>query len=87
MDYQYHNYKRLMMVARSPEELDAYRSRSLEVADYCAHWGMRYEEIFGTDDYLKKLVEIALHLEKLDDDFLLIPPGMELEQAQFIRGI
>ena len=85
MDYQYHNYKRLMMVARNKEELDFYRSRALEVAEYCARWGMRYEELVGSDDFLQNLVEIAINFEKLDEDFLLIPPGSTLSQSQFIR--
>jgi len=85
MDYQYHNYKRLMMVARNADELDHYRSRALEVAEYCARWGMRYEELVGSDDFLQNLVEIAINIEKLNDDFLLIPPGGTLTQAHFIR--
>lgn len=93
MDYQYHNYKRLVMVARNAEELEVYRSRALQVAEYCTRWGMRYEEILGSDDYLQRLVDIAFDpqsttssAEKLGDDFLLISPGEELKQSQFIRG-
>lgn len=85
MDYQYHNYKRLMMVARNPEELKTYQAKALQIADYCSQWGMRYEEILGTDDYLQKLVEITINFENIGDDFLLIPPGGILEQSQFIR--
>jgi hypothetical protein len=85
MDTQYHNYKRLMMVARDQAELENYRSKAIEVADYCARWGMRYEESLGSDDYLKRLVEIALNENNHDPDFLLIPPGGTLTQAQFIR--
>jgi hypothetical protein len=86
MDYQYHNYKRLLMVARNPAELEIYRSKALEVAEYCHRWGMRYEEILGSDEYLQSLVEIAVNFEKLSDDFILIPPRGTLKQSQFIRG-
>jgi hypothetical protein len=86
MDYQYHNYKRLVMVARNPTELETYRAKALQVAEYCARWGMRYEEILGSDDYLQSLVEIAINFEKLDDNFILIPPAGVLTQSQFIRG-
>jgi len=86
MDYQYHNYKRLVMVARNPAELETYRAKALQVAEYCARWGMRYEEILGSDDYLQSLVEIAINFEKLGDDFILIPPGGMLTQSHFIRG-
>ena len=86
MDYQYHNYKRLLMVARNPAELEIYHSKALQVAEYCSRWGMRYEEILGSDDYLQSLVEIAVNFEKLSDDFILIPPGGLLKQTHFIRG-
>jgi hypothetical protein len=46
---------------------------------------MRYEELLGTDDYLQRLVEIAIGLEQTGDEFLLIPPGDTLTQAHFIR--
>jgi hypothetical protein len=86
MDYQYHNYKRLLMVARNPQELETYRSKALQIAEYCSRWGMRYEEILGSDDYLQSLVDIAIDFDKLDDNFLLIPPGGSLTLSQFIRG-
>ena len=85
MDTQYQHYRRIMLVARDQHELDEYRSRAQEVAAYCTRWGMRYEEILGSDQYLKKLVDCASGQEQVDDDFLLIPPGGILTQAQFIR--
>jgi len=86
MDTQYHHYSRLMMVAHNQQELEAYRPQAQEVADYCARWGMRYEEILGSDSYLRRLVEIAASLELSgNDDFLLIPPEGTLTQAHFIR--
>jgi hypothetical protein len=85
MDTQYRHYRRLMMVARNEQELETYRPQAQEVAAYCARWGMRYEELLGTDDYLRRLVEIAIGLEQAGDDFLLIPPGGMLTQAHFIR--
>lgn len=85
MDYQYHNYKRLLMVARNPDELAAYRDKAREVANYCKRWGMRYEETFGSDDYLTMLIDIAYNSEKLTNEFIMIPPNGVLEQSQFIR--
>ena len=85
MEYQYHNYKRLMLVARSNEELGNYRPKALEVAEYCSRFGMKYEEIIGTDDYFNNLKDIALDLEGPTDEYLLIPPGGKLTQAQFFR--
>ncbi len=86
MDYQYHNYTRLMMVSRNPEELKVYQSTAMQVAEYCARWGMRYEEAVGSDDYLNKLIEITKYVDQLDENFLLIAPGGMLEQSLFMRG-
>lgn len=85
MDTQYHRYRRLMLVARNASELETYRPQAQEVAAYCARWGMRYEELLGSDDYLRRLVEIAINSDQAGDDFLLIPPGGMLTQAQFMR--
>lgn len=87
MDYQYHNYKRLVMVARNPHELEIYREKALEVADYCTRWGMRYEELVGSDAYIQELVKIAANFDRLSEEFLLIPPGGILKTTQFIRGL
>lgn len=85
MDMQYSNYKRLVMVAHQQADLDQYRPQALQVAEYCAQWGMRYEEIQGSDRYLKRLVEVAASLEAADGEFVVVPPGGELSQSQFIR--
>jgi hypothetical protein len=85
MDTQYHRYRRLMLAARNAQELETYRPQAQEVAAYCARWGLRYEERLGSDDYLQRLVELAINLDPAGDDFLLIPPGGVLTQAQFMR--
>lgn len=87
MDYQYHNYKRLVMVARNPAELEFYHEQAQEVANYCARWGMRYEELIGSDEYMNNLVKAATHLDSIGEDFLLIPPGGSIKTMQFIRGL
>ena len=86
MDTQYHNYRRLMLVARDTPELETYRPQAQEVAEYCARWGMRYEETIGSDDYLEQLVAFAIRREQAGEEFLLIPPGGILKQDQFIRS-
>ena len=56
------------------------------MARYCERWGMRYEEIQGSDGYVKRLLEVATDLGKANkDDFVIIPPGGEIRQSQFIR--
>jgi hypothetical protein len=50
---------------------------------------MRYEEIRGSDGYVRRLVEAAslnndLTPDKAGNDFLVIPPGGEIRQDDFI---
>ena len=84
MEVQYRNYRRLALVAHDQSDLEECRPRAQEVARYCQQWGMRYEEILGSDAYVRRLVEVATTPEMADDDFLLIPPGGEIRQAQFM---
>ena len=84
MDIQYQNYRRLALVAHGQTDLEECRPRAQEVARYCQQWGMRYEEILGSDSYVRRLVEVATTPEMADDDFLVIPPGGEIRQMQFI---
>lgn len=85
MDQQYQHYKRLVFVAHSQEDLEAYRPQAQEVARFCQRWGMNYEEISGSDLFIRQLVEMTYSPESANEDFVLIQPGGELRQADFIR--
>ena len=85
MDQQYQHYERLVLVTHSEADMQKYRSQAQKVARYCERWGMRYQEILGSDDYVRRLVEASAALDKADGDFLVIPPGGEISQNQFIR--
>lgn len=92
MDYQYHNYRRLALIVQDLEDLEKYRPAAMEVAKYCERWGLRYEELTGSDAMLRQLVEIAaglsqgrLETDHAGDDFIIVPPGGTLTQAQFLR--
>jgi hypothetical protein len=93
MDQQYQHYQRLVMVAHNQEDLDAYRDHALEVAQFCERWDMRYEEILGSDGYVRQLAELlsdvleqgAAALDGVSRDFLVIPPGGEIRQDHFMR--
>lgn len=85
MDYQYHNYKRLALIVQDAHDLETYRPAAQEVARYCERWGLRYEEIVGTEVMLRRLIEIAAGLAQANDDFLVVPPGGVLTQQQFFR--
>lgn len=93
MDQQYQHYERLVLVAHSQSDLEAYRAQAQKIARFCERWGMRYEEILGSDKYVRRLVELLLNLaggsaatmEPVNGDFLVVPPGGEIHQEQFMR--
>jgi len=85
MDQQYMHYKRLVLVAHTQEDLEKYRPRALEVAKYCERWGMEYEEVLGSDVYVRELVSTINTLSDSNDEFLVISPGEVIEQSQFFR--
>lgn len=84
MDQQYQHYERLVLVAHSQEDLETYRPQAKEVAAYCERWDMRYEEILGSEAYVRRLAEIAQSPERADGEFIVVPPGGEIKQKQFI---
>jgi hypothetical protein len=84
MDQQYQHYKRLVLVAHSQQDLEHYRPQALEVAEYCQRWGMAYEEILGSETYVERLASFARSPEEADQEFIVVQPGGELKQAQFI---
>jgi spore coat protein CotH len=85
MDQQYQHYERIAFVAHSQEDLEQYRAQAQEVAEYCKRWNMRYEEILGSDIYIRRLIEIASSPENTDSEYLVIPPGAEVKQEMFMR--
>jgi hypothetical protein len=85
MDVQYNHYERLLFVAHSREDLERYRPQALEVAKFCERWGMRYEEMQGSEAYVRRLVEVSGALNNVDGDFVLVPPGEEIQLNQFLR--
>jgi hypothetical protein len=85
MDQQYQHYERLVLVAHDQADLEAYRPQAQEVARFCERWGMRYEERLGSDQYVRRLVQVVAELDRADGDFLVIPPGGEIRQEQFMR--
>ncbi len=84
MDTQYASYSRLVLVTQSETDMREYRAQAQEVADYCQRWDMRYEEILGSDAFVRQLVAVALDLDKADGNFVIVLPGGEVRQEQFI---
>ena len=86
IDLMYGRYKRLCFVAHTQADLDEYRPRALEVAQFCAQrWGMSYEERIGSDDLIRRLLEARHQQGEPDEDFVIIPPGGVVTQKMFIR--
>ena len=92
MDQQYQNYSRLALVAHTQADLEHYRPQARAVAEFARRWGWRYQEILGSDAYVRRLVEATVALsdgqkmpETLGGDFVVVPPGGEIEQLSFIR--
>ena len=83
MDQQYRNYERLAFIAHHRSDLDKYRPQALEVARYCGQWNMRYEEILGSDRYIRRMIEIIEDLNRFDEEFILVPPGGEIRPELF----
>ena len=67
------------------QDLEKYRPQAQEVAEYCKRWDFRYEEISGSDIYIRRLIEVAMALDKKDDEFVIIPPGGKTTLDMFIR--
>ncbi len=84
MDQQYKHYERLALVGHSQRDLESCRPRAQEVARYCRQWGMRYEELLGSDEYVRRLVDVSEVSDSEDKDFVIIPPGGEIRLEQFI---
>ena len=86
MEQQYQHYKRLALVGHSQHDLEKCRPQAQEVARYCRQWDMRYEELLGSDEYVRRLVNVSGISESKDKDFVIIPPGGEIRLEQFISS-
>ncbi len=84
MDQQYKHYERLALVGHSQRDLESCRPQAQEVARYCRQWDMRYEELLGSDEYVRRLVDVNEVSDSKDKDFVIIPPGGEIRLEQFI---
>lgn len=85
MDQQYQHYTRLALVAHNQNDLQLYRPRAMAVADYCRRWGMKYEEILGSEGFIQKLARATADPEYTDEDILVVKPGEVIRASQFRR--
>lgn len=85
MDTQYRNYRRLAFVAHTELELEQYRPKALEVAEFCARWGMVYEEMLGSEDFIRDLISTANDRNNLKSQFIQVNPGGQLLQQEYLK--
>lgn len=85
VETQYRNYRRLAFVSHEPSDLAKYRPLAQEIAQFCARWGMAYQEILGSEAYIQRLCQVCQDTGLLDKEFILIQPGGELKQSAFLR--
>ena len=95
MDQQYQHYKRLVLVVHNQDDLERYRPEALEVHKYCQRWNYHYEEMIGSEDFVRRLIELAsvasrnmaefYALSQADDNFIVIPPDNEIRQEMFLH--
>jgi hypothetical protein len=95
LDQQYQHYERVALIAHSRPALEACAPAAREVARFCKRWDMRYEEILGSDGYVRRLVEAAVTLrdeglaarDRIGRDFVIVPPGEEVRASVFVTGV
>lgn len=85
-DMLYGKYRNVCFVAFTPEEMDRYRPRALEVAAFCReHWGWLYSERLGSDRLIRRLIDMGrIGPEEADGEFVIVKPGGEVRQEEFL---
>lgn len=72
------NYKRIAFINTGQYEVERYREYSRDMAD---RMGMRYEEIAGSNEMVKRLME-----GQWNEEFLVLQPGDTIRYNQFFPG-
>jgi hypothetical protein len=75
MELMFKDYKRLALILSGPDEMKRYRKYAREQAK---DFNLRYEEIRGSNALIKKMLS-----GKLDDDFIIVPPGGTIKYSDF----
>ena len=69
------NYTRLAFISTGDNELERYRERARSMAE---RFGLRYEEIQGSDVLIKKML-----YGPWNDEFIIVPPGKTVSFFDF----
>jgi hypothetical protein len=85
MDMQYRNYKRLVLVAHDKQDFIDCQPKLQPVVDFFSRWNLEYQEYLGSLDFIQRLLEkAATSPTEAGADFIVIPPGKELSQRDFL---
>lgn len=86
VEMKYRHYRKLCMVGYSQRELEECRPMAMRVADFCAkRWHMEYEEIIGSTSLLEALIGMPARLDSENSEFVVLPPGGEIQVEMFLR--
>lgn len=83
MKEQYQHYRRLVFVALSQQDLEDYRPRAHQVAEYCQRFGMKYEEYLGSGEFIRQIDEVLRSIGEAPPEFIVVQPGEILTQEMF----
>lgn len=85
MDMQYQNYKRLVFVAHDNQDFIDSQPKLLPVVNFFSRWDLKYQEYFGSLDFIRRLLDKAADSPtERSADFIVIPPGKDLTQRDFL---
>jgi hypothetical protein len=84
IEQMYANYRRVVLVGFTDEELDECRPAALETAHFL---GLTYAERLGSTAWLQRWLERATRPTpgESDEECIVIPPGGTVRQDMFIR--
>jgi hypothetical protein len=86
MDMQYRNYNRLIFIAHNKRDFSDCQTKLQPVVSFFSRWNLEYQEYLGSLDFIQRLLDKAVNSPtETGNDFIVVPPGRELTQKDFIR--
>jgi hypothetical protein len=88
IDQEYRHYRRLVYIALDETDLATNREQVNRIVEFCAtRWGMQFEARIGTNAFIERLMNEAIHRRESWDDFLVLPPGSVITQEMFVKFV
>lgn len=87
VEMKYRHYRKLCLVGFSEGELEASRPAAMQVAAFCKErFGMDYEEVVGTTEFMDALVQAPAGAGDEGDMFVIVDRGSEITTDMFLRA-